>query len=91
MVIVIGGVKVLSLVKGLEVPQLIRFLDKYLFPIYLVHFIIIHGPCSMAYVSPFRWVNIVLMIVTTFVAVFAFVSEKQCLRSCIESENRLVF
>lgn len=72
-VIVVGGVKVLSLVKGLEVPLVIRFLDKYSFPVYLVHFIIMHGPFSMAYVTPFRWINIVLMLATTSVAVFAFV------------------
>lgn len=87
-VFVVGGVKVLSLVKGLEVPQVIRFLDKYSFPVYMVHFIIMHGPFSMAYVTPFRWISIVLMLVTTSVAVFAFVSANNALERIWIPKNR---
>lgn len=70
---VIGGVKLLSRIHGIKTPRLIRFLDKYSFPIFLVHFIIIHGPFSMAFITPHRWANIFIMLVTTSIAATAFI------------------
>ena len=72
-VFVLGGIKVLSSIRGLSVPRGIRFMDKYSFPVFLVHFIIMHGPFSMAFITPYRWLNIIVMLMTTAVATTVFV------------------
>ena len=64
---VFGGVLILSRIKYLKVPHLISIIDKYSYHIFLVHFIIICGPFSMAYITPFN------MLVTTVVATCIFI------------------
>lgn len=71
--VVIVGVWALSFVKNLKVPRVISFLDKYSFHIFLVHFIIMVGPFSLAHITPWNVLNIIIMLLTTVIATFLFV------------------
>lgn len=70
---VVWGVKLLSWVPNLKVPKIISLFDKYSFHVYLVHFIIMHGPFSMAQLTNHAWINITLMLFTTVLSTYLFV------------------
>lgn len=70
--VVVWGIRLMSKVKY-NVPAFVSFFDKYSFPIYITHFILICGPFSMAYLTPNRSVNILLMLVSTAVATWVLV------------------
>lgn len=71
--VVIVGVWLLSLFKKLKVPKIVSFLDKYSFHIFIVHFIIMCGPFSMAYITSYIGLNVVIMLLTSSLATFMFV------------------
>ena len=70
--VVVWGIRLMSKVKY-NVPAFVSFFDKYSFPIYLTHFILICGPFSMAYLTPYRSINILLMLASTAVATWVLV------------------
>lgn len=70
---IIIGVKVLSLWNNIKVPSIIAFFDKWSFHVYIVHFIIMCGPFSMAYITPYFWLNIGIMLVVTAAFTYVFV------------------
>lgn len=70
--IVIAGVGLSKMIKTLKVPKFISFLDKYSYHIFLVHFIILCGPFSMAHCTPYFGLNIILMLLTTVLATYLF-------------------
>ena len=71
--VVVFGVKLLSLVPNLKVPRIVSLFDKYSFHIFLVHFIIMHGPFSMAQLTNYVWLNITLMLFATAISTYLFV------------------
>ena len=71
--VVVVGVNFLSKMKRLRVPKFIYFFDKWSFHIFLVHFVIMCGPFSMAYLTEYMWLNIMIMLMTTAVATFVIV------------------
>lgn len=71
--VVVVGVWCLSKIKNIKVPGAITMFDKYSYYIFLVHFTIMHGPFSMAYITPYIGLNILIMLLSTTVATFLFV------------------
>lgn len=60
------------------------YFDKYSFHIYLVHYIFVVGPFSLARITPYVFVNVMTIIVFTIVVTFIFVKLN-------DLANRLVF
>ncbi len=80
--VVVVGVNLLSKIKSLKVPKFISFFDKWSFHIFLVHFIIMCGPFSMAHLTENIGLNITIMLITTAVATFTFVK-------CLEISEKI--
>ena len=71
--VVLVGVWLLKLKKTLKLPRFVSFLDKYSYPVFLVHYIIMSGPFSMSYITPYVSLNIVIMLLTTILVTYIFV------------------
>ena len=84
--VVIGGVWLLSMVKELRVPKIVSFLDKYSFQIFMVHFTIMCGPFSMAHVTPYTGLNILIMLLVTAVATYLFVKVMNFINGILEKK-----
>lgn len=70
---IIIGVRILSRWKTIQVPKIIAFFDKYSFHVYIVHFFIMCGPFSMAYITPYFGLNIGIMLASIVVFTSLFV------------------
>ena len=68
------GYAVNRLFKIKWLSSLVLFFDKYSFYIYIVHFIIICGPFSMAHITSHIGLNVIMMLLTTAAATFLFVN-----------------
>lgn len=76
---VVFGVTILSREKIRRLPAVVVLLDNYSFHIYLVHFIIMCGPFSLAHATPSTVINILLMLLATAILTWALASlEKLC-------------
>lgn len=82
--IVVVGVMFMSHLKLKTVPKIVDVFDKYSFHIFLVHYIFVVGPFSMAHITPYVFVNVMSIIVATIVATFLFVKLS-------DLANKLVF
>lgn len=82
--IVIMGIQVLSKVKIKNIPAIVGLFDKYSFHIFIVHYFFVIGPFSLAHITPYIIVNILFILVVTFIATFLFVNYNNL-------ANRLVF
>jgi peptidoglycan/LPS O-acetylase OafA/YrhL len=71
--VVIIGIVLLSRLKLSKVPKIVNLFDKYSFHVFLVHYFFVVGPFSLAHLTPYVLVNILLIILVTFVASFLFV------------------
>jgi peptidoglycan/LPS O-acetylase OafA/YrhL len=85
--VVLVGVWLLSSIKNLRVPKVVSFLDKYSFHIFMVHFIIICGPFSMAHVTPYIGLNVVIMLLATAIATFFFVKLMDLIYNILERKR----
>lgn len=71
--IVIVGLQLLSKVKINGVPRVVELFDKYSFHIFIVHYFFVIGPFSLAHITSYITVNVLLIIVVTVIATFFFV------------------
>ena len=67
---VVVGVPILSALSIKRLPPALQILDRYSFHIYLVHFIVMCGPFSMAHLTPSVAVNIFLMLSATAILTY---------------------
>lgn len=84
--VVIVGVWLLSKVKELKVPKFVSFLDKYSYQVFIVHFIIMCGPFSMAHITPNIGTNIIIMLMVTVVATYLFVKVMNLINKMLEKK-----
>lgn len=82
--VVIIGIVLLSRLKLSKVPKIVDLFDKYSFHVFLVHYFFVVGPFSLAHITQYIFVNILLIILVTFIATFLFVKLN-------DFANRLVF
>lgn len=71
--LVVIGSQVLSRIKINNIPSVVEFFDKYSFHIFIVHYFFVIGPFSLAHITPYIIVNILIIISATFVATLLFV------------------
>ena len=71
--VVIWGVKLLSLINKLRVLGLIKLFDEYSYNVFLVHYILIVGPFSLANVTSNIGANIVIMLFAAVIATMLFI------------------
>ena len=82
--LVIIGIQVLTRIKIKNIPSIVELFDKYSFHIFIVHYFFVRGPFSLAHITTYIIVNILIIIAATFVATFLFVKLNNL-------ANRLVF
>lgn len=82
--IVILGIKLLSNLHIRKVPKIVDIFDKYSFHVFLVHYFFAAGPFSLAHITPYKFVNVLSIIVTVIVTTCLFVK-------LIDLANRVVF
>lgn len=71
--LVVIGIQVLSRKKINNIPSVVELFDKYSFHIFIVHYFFVIGPFSLAHITPYIIVNILIIISATFVATLLFV------------------
>ena len=55
----------------IKLPKCLRFVNNISYEVYLVHHILILGPLSLLFLTPSKTINIVLILIITFVLSFA--------------------
>lgn len=71
--IVILGIKLLTSLHLRHVPKIVDIFDKYSFHVFLVHYFFVAGPFSLAHITPYKFVNVLSIIVTVIVTTCIFV------------------
>lgn len=82
--VVIIGIKFLSGLKVKSVPKVVDLFDKYSFHVFLIHYFFVVGPFSLAHITPYIFINVLLILGVTFVVTFLFVKLN-------DLANRMVF
>lgn len=82
--IVVLGINFMSRLNMKNVPKIVDIFDKYSFHVFLVHYLLIAGPFSLAHITPYVFVNVLSIITTIIVATCFFVQLNNL-------ANRLVF
>lgn len=83
--LVVWGIKLFSVSSVKCVPPFVKILDKYSFDIFLIHYLLLTGPFSMAQLTPNRAVNITLFILMTAALTYLFV----CLQNLLKKKSFL--
>ena len=82
--VVIIGILMLSCLNTRRVPKIVDVFDKYSFHVFLVHYFFVVGPFSLAHLTPYVTINVLFIVLVTFVATFLFVKLN-------DFANRLIF
>ena len=82
--VVIIGILLLSRLNIGRVPRIVDVFDKHSFHVFLVHYFFVVGPFSLAHLTQYVFVNVLFIILVTFVASYLFVKLN-------DLANRLVF
>ena len=68
LVLLFGGIRVLQGLKLNRVPSVILRLDQLSYPIYIVHHIFILGPLSLAFLTSYKGLNVIIMLTLSMAA-----------------------
>ena len=71
--VVIIGIQLLTRLDLKRIPRFVDVFDKYSFHVFLIHYFFVVGPFSLAHLTPYVSINVLSIVLVTFVTTFLFV------------------